>query len=1786
MKLKFFIVLLFSIISVYGIGQIPTNGLIAWYPFNGNANDASGNGNNGTVYGASLVNDRFGNSNSAYSFDGSNYIDILSTGIPNNPEVLTECAWVKTTSNGQCVILTRRHLDDGTDWPTLMMQGDKGVISADDQGYKIDAITTSPINDGVWHFIVGIRNHEMFSVYFDGQLQATITTSYSFGGSILNLHIGHHGAWNSWFNGTLDDISIYSRVLSFEEIQQLYYGCTGASPIVSTSPVINIQGSSAHSGGTVICEGSSVVTSRGVCWSTQPNPTLANNHSNEGGGSGEYTSLITGLSLQTLYYLRAYATNSQGTSFGSQIMFTTLVADPIIGASGTFVFDTKPPAVTLLGPNGGQSFTATQVIPVTWTATDEQIQLNPVTIKMSSAQNGIYQTLQQNLPNSGNKAVQPLCISTQYGRFQVNVSDKFGNIGHDESDNCFTVTSSNFLSLTADFIASNIQPKVGQQVLFTDESLGIPTINAWQWIFSDGSSSTLRNPTHVFSEMGIYDVSLKVGNGTGNFDTKTKTIAVGSNANGIDLEIIETGGTEIITDVGFYNSDAAYFSVVPSGNKRWAHITFGTSSGPNHGMEKNTIYLYHKNGSQYEQRGHIFFEYDYSKEKEFDRNAILFLHNDPEMCGSVPKYYPYDPDDSNNPLTKKWWWKKWDYYKNNEYPVSMLIPPDNYFPAYFNKQPILFVHGLYGKYELSELPDADPKFNEVSYWYTTVHITNENGFQGWQIYYPYDSDIEHISYCLKNAVNWLYNKYQTNNYKIGIVTHSMGGLVTAKYLTSNPSDKNKIKKVLFCSPPIHGSYGGNLCYKNSSWKSFIAEKFKKEINRVAPAPKDLSLGSKFQWDINSKNWNVIDLNTNGTLSDDYFVLIGTTKAQYLSDVAGSAINEAYQHNDGIVSMSSASLLDKGIGFATIHGNHSDAIHAQSIDKWWNTNIHNKYLIPDIINSYFNSTYSDFLNFIRDLPEVKAVVKEDGTIHKPAVSGITLTTINAHPNYSTGEDDVNYQNGLFNFRILLNESLKENLREEYHAFYNWATQKLILSTSNKSPTNYFKIGKFQRNLFINDDDNVQNYYSYYYTVVNPALLLDGNGCAIQLQTEQATGIKNRIIIYKEGTEDNLLSSAVEFPFGYCRSTLLTIGGSTNKFITPDSLNNQTDNKNGHILAIGQIPPDTLGSFYHIDDQTTRIKFVLSSLAASDNNIPLKLIMKLPDGTVIDSSFSSGSYSKDTTSGQYVMTINNPMVGKWKVWAESNHMGADTIKYSAVTYVMSDIYSYMINDTAKAIVGTNFQIIAGLQMDTLSLSDSLVLKATVTKPNGDTLIYNMSSTRTDIDTAYKFTQMFLPDTVGYYSIKLNYDGVYNGHRFERALFHQFEANDTTVSLKIPDVQLTVLSNTTNIDLRNYAFNYDCPYDSLTFTSTILSSNVTSPTFTYSMNDTTWKVTLSSNLSDTGTIVIKYSMHLPDNNVVRDTIVVHIALPDLKIMNHAINISTVYTDSTMIVSCQILNQGNTYSGSFHVKYFLSTDSIYSSSDIPIGERIIYNLELDSTISIIDTIMIPSVTNAGNYYLIYVADPDNIIKEINDTTNNVGKVSIQINRLPIMTIKLYLEGLFNSANGSMNKAQDASSSKFSGAVADLISISLASVSPPYTVIKTFNNVPLDTNGHASITIPQNLAGPYYIVVNHRNSLETWSIVPIAIDSLILHFDFTLSEYAAFGNRLKNIGTKYIIYIGDVNQDGSIDALDMILVGNAKATGVIGYTITDLNGDGVVNDADLILLQNNASSFIMSKRP
>ena len=95
------------------------------------------------------------------------------------------------------------------------------------------------------------------------------------------------------------------------------------APTVSTTAATSITSTTAMSGGNVISDGGAVVTARGVCYSTSSNPTISSNITTNGNGTGSYISNLTGLSPNTKYYVRAYATNSQGTSYGNQISFTT-----------------------------------------------------------------------------------------------------------------------------------------------------------------------------------------------------------------------------------------------------------------------------------------------------------------------------------------------------------------------------------------------------------------------------------------------------------------------------------------------------------------------------------------------------------------------------------------------------------------------------------------------------------------------------------------------------------------------------------------------------------------------------------------------------------------------------------------------------------------------------------------------------------------------------------------------------------------------------------------------------------------------------------------------------------------------------------------------------------------------------------------------------------------------------------------------------------------------------------------------------------------------------------------------------------------------------------------------------------------------------------------------------------------------------------------------------------------------------------------------------------------------
>ncbi len=217
------------------------DGLVAYYPFNGNANDESGNGHDGTVYGATLTKDRFGNEYSAYSFDGSsNYIEMISSESLNpGADSFSYSLWFKTTNSSLGYMVGRYdHVSDSdpevcqnnTTWGVQFSSSQQllGYFRDENKSDSCDGVNIEhhSLSNGDFHFLAAVRDKGTNKIryYIDSVL---IVETDDFSDSIIvddNLKVGTHGNWGGYFNGVIDDIHIYNRALSETEIQELYSG--------------------------------------------------------------------------------------------------------------------------------------------------------------------------------------------------------------------------------------------------------------------------------------------------------------------------------------------------------------------------------------------------------------------------------------------------------------------------------------------------------------------------------------------------------------------------------------------------------------------------------------------------------------------------------------------------------------------------------------------------------------------------------------------------------------------------------------------------------------------------------------------------------------------------------------------------------------------------------------------------------------------------------------------------------------------------------------------------------------------------------------------------------------------------------------------------------------------------------------------------------------------------------------------------------------------------------------------------------------------------------------------------------------------------------------------------------------------------------------------------------------------------------------------------------------------------------------------------------------------------
>jgi hypothetical protein len=205
------------------------NGLVAYYPFCGNANDQSGNGLNGVVNGATLTADRFGNSNSAYNFNGtSDFIKVLDNDLLDLTQNLTLSAWISPNSvvNEQAVF-GKGKISSQTGYSLLhnVLIPEKTGISIQNQPMPVSEahINSSTLNLNTWYQLLGTYNGSELKLYLNGVLVKTTTTSLQLmPNSLTDLFIGCELSGFRFFNGKIDDVGIWNRALSQQEITQLF----------------------------------------------------------------------------------------------------------------------------------------------------------------------------------------------------------------------------------------------------------------------------------------------------------------------------------------------------------------------------------------------------------------------------------------------------------------------------------------------------------------------------------------------------------------------------------------------------------------------------------------------------------------------------------------------------------------------------------------------------------------------------------------------------------------------------------------------------------------------------------------------------------------------------------------------------------------------------------------------------------------------------------------------------------------------------------------------------------------------------------------------------------------------------------------------------------------------------------------------------------------------------------------------------------------------------------------------------------------------------------------------------------------------------------------------------------------------------------------------------------------------------------------------------------------------------------------------------------------------------
>jgi len=231
---------------------------------------------------------------------------------------------------------------------------------------------------------------------------------------------------------------------------------------------------------------------------------------------------------------------------------------------------------------------------------------------------------------------------------------------------------------------------------------------------------------------------------------------------------------------------------------------------------------------------------------------------------------------------------------------------------------------------------------------------------------------------------------------------------------------------------------------------------------------------------------------------------------------------------------------------------------------------------------------------------------------------------------------------------------------------------------------------------------------------------------------------------------------------------------------------------------------------------------------------------------------------------------------------------------------------------------------------------------------------------------------------------------------------------------------------------------------------------------------------------------------------------------------------------------------------------------------------------------------TDAGTSWIVQPTVTDNGLSALYFNTDDYiyagGLLGTLIKTIPtelfrvntVLDLSMIIEGLYNPNTNA--------------AVSDTVRVYLRNSTAPYNTVDSAKGV-LSASGNVLLTFSSAPSGQYYIVVRHRNSIETWSRQEGEAFTAGVNFSYNMSDQVtkAYGNNLKQVDSspvKFADYSGDVDQDGSVDLTDVINIYNNASNFLAGYFVTDINGDNLTDLTDVLIANNNSALYAAKVTP